>query len=212
MTMENDQDKGLERLKQKIEEAGEACRPAFQRELEKVFSSYSQSSDIFKASQATMEQYYEYRHEVRRATLISETQGPVTFLLAGYPSLLYRDSIKKIVSLGTSKGEGEDYGFRMNESGVYIVGRNALPDSPNPQKLMLWTPYGEFEIGDIPEVYPKPSRIHLALFSVDDGRIVFASDVGSTGGTHIIGVYNFGFPVNVFYKGRSPHDSIRIVE
>jgi hypothetical protein len=66
---------------------------------------------------------------------------------------------------------------------VYVMGRREPPDS----KLIVWSPKEESEVEQYDSrVRIIPSRIHAAIFGLEDGSILFA-DLGSSTGSILAG-------------------------
>ena len=106
---------------------------------------------------------------------ISETIDPVIIVLGRTTTLFYRDSRRTLAgSLGSI----------VLESGIlYILGRREPLDS----KLVVWSRRGENELEHYDSrVRIVPSRIHAALFSSEDGAVLF-DDLGSSSGSILAG-------------------------
>jgi hypothetical protein len=120
-------------------------------------------------------QYGEDSVKVYEPFKISETIDPVTIVLGRTTPLFYRDSKRMLAgnlsSMAIERGE------------IYIMGRRKSPDS----KLIVWSSTEESEIEQYDSrVSIIPSRIHAAIFALEDGEVLF-SDLGSSSGSILTG-------------------------
>jgi len=120
-------------------------------------------------------QYGENAIEVYDPFKISETIDPVIILLGRTTPLFYRDSRRLLVGSLSSA--------TIETANVYVLGRREPPDS----KLIVWSLDAETEL----EQYDSririiPSRIHAAIFGLENGEVLFA-DLGSSSGSMLAG-------------------------
>jgi hypothetical protein len=106
---------------------------------------------------------------------ISETVDPVIIIVGRTTPLIYGDS-KRLLSGSLSS-------ISIEKGQVHLLGRREPPDS----KLIVWSPEEEVEI----EYYDSrvgiiPSRVHAAIFGLDNGDVMF-TDLGSSSGSVIAG-------------------------
>jgi hypothetical protein len=120
-------------------------------------------------------QYGESSVIVHEPVRISDTIDPVIIVLGRTTSLLYRDSRRALTgSLGS---------VEIENGSVYILGRRASLDS----KLIVWSRSAENEIEQYDSrVRIVPSRIHAAIFAMEDGDVLF-TDLGSGSGSILAG-------------------------
>jgi len=106
---------------------------------------------------------------------ISGTIDPVIIILGRTTPLFYRDS-KRLLS-------GSLGSLAVERGMVYILGRREPPDS----KLIVWAHKEECEIEQYDSrVRIIPSRIHAAIFALEDDEVLFA-DLGSSSGSILAG-------------------------
>ncbi len=106
---------------------------------------------------------------------ISETIDPVVIILGRTTSLFYKDSRRLLSGSHTS--------IAIERGSVYIMGRREPPDS----KLVVWSSKTENEVEQYDSrVRVIPSRIHAAIFGLDDGGVLF-TDLGSSSGSILAG-------------------------
>ncbi len=120
-------------------------------------------------------QYGESAVKVYEPFRISETIDPVVIILGRTTPLFYKDTRRllsgSLCSISIEKGE------------VYVMGRREPPDS----KVVVWSQNQENEIEEYDSrVLIIPSRIHAAIFGLDDGDVLFA-DLGSSSGSILAG-------------------------
>jgi hypothetical protein len=120
-------------------------------------------------------QYGEDSVRVHEPFKISETIDPVIIVLGRTTSLFYRDSRRALTgSLGS---------LEIENGMVYILGRRESLDS----KLVVWSKRGESEVEQYDSrVRIVPSRIHAAVFVLEDGTVLF-DDLGSSSGSILAG-------------------------
>ncbi len=106
---------------------------------------------------------------------ISDTIDPVVIILGRTTPLFYKDS-RRLLSGSLSS-------VPIDQGEVYIMGRREPPDS----KLVVWSSNDESEIeGYDSRVLILPSRVHAAIFGLEDGSVLFA-DLGSSSGSILAG-------------------------
>ena len=120
-------------------------------------------------------QYGEGAVKVYEPFKLSDTIDPVVIVLGRTTSLFYKDS-RRLLS-------GSLNSIPIESGNVYVMGRREPPDS----KLIVWSAKEESEL----EQYDSririiPSRIHAAIFALDDGAVFFA-DLGSSSGSILAG-------------------------
>jgi pSer/pThr/pTyr-binding forkhead associated (FHA) protein len=120
-------------------------------------------------------QYGEDAVAVHEPFKISSTIDPVIIILGRTTTLFYRDSRR---ALSGSRGS-----VSIEPDNVYVLGRRSALDS----RLVVWSPQEEIEV----EQYDArtriiPSRIHAAIFGLENGDVLF-SDLGSSSGSVIVG-------------------------
>jgi hypothetical protein len=120
-------------------------------------------------------QYGESSVRVHEPFRISDTIDPVVIVLGRTTSLFYRDSRRVLTgSLGS---------VEIEKGSVYVLGRRASLDS----KLVVWSQRAEEEIEQYDSrVRIVPSRIHAAIFALEDGEVLF-TDLGSGSGSILAG-------------------------
>lgn len=120
-------------------------------------------------------QYGEGAVKVYEPFKVSDTIDPVVIILGRTTSLFYKDS-RRLLS-------GSLDSVSIESGNVYVMGRRKPPDS----KLIVWSAKEETEV----EQYDSririiPSRIHAAIFALEDGTVLFA-DLGSSSGSILAG-------------------------
>jgi hypothetical protein len=120
-------------------------------------------------------QYGEDAVKVYEPFKVSDTIDPVVIVLGRTTSLFYKDS-RRLLS-------GSLNSVPIAGGNVYVMGRRKTPDS----KLIVWSANDETEV----EQYDSririiPSRIHAAIFALEDGTVLFA-DLGSSSGSILAG-------------------------
>jgi len=120
-------------------------------------------------------QYGEGAVKVYEPFKLSDTIDPVVIVLGRTTSLFYKDS-RRLLS-------GSLNSIPIESGNVYVMGRREPPDS----KLIVWSAKEESEV----EQYDSrtriiPSRIHAAIFALEDGAVLFA-DLGSSSGSILAG-------------------------
>ena len=120
-------------------------------------------------------QYGESSVRIHEPVKISDTIDPVIIVLGRTTSLLYRDSRRALTgSLGS---------VEIEKGSVYVLGRRASLDS----KLVVWSQMAEQEIEQYDSrVRIVPSRIHAAIFALEDEEVLF-TDLGSGSGSILAG-------------------------
>jgi hypothetical protein len=151
----------LSSLQSKITTVVDEFRKKYQS-FDEAFSSYTG-------------QYGEAAVKVYEPFRISETIDPVSIILGRTTSLFYKDSRRQLSGSLTT--------VSIERGGVYIMGRREPPDS----KLVVWSPKEESEVEQYDSrVRIIPSRIHAAIFGLEDGGVLF-SDLGSSSGSILAG-------------------------
>lgn len=120
-------------------------------------------------------QYGEGAVRVYEPFKVSDTIDPVVIILGRTTPLFYKDS-RRLLS-------GSLNSVTIESGNVYVMGRREPPDS----KLIVWSAKEESEV----EQYDSririiPSRIHAAIFALEDGTVLFA-DLGSSSGSILAG-------------------------
>jgi hypothetical protein len=140
--------------------------------LEGLCSKYSSFDEALSSYRA---QYGEEAVKVYEPFRISETIDPVVIILGRTTSLFYKDS-RRLLS-------GSHGSVTIEKGTIYVIGRREPPDS----KLVVWSPKGESEVEEYDSrVHIIPSRVHAAIFGLDDGGVLF-SDLGSSSGSILAG-------------------------
>lgn len=136
-------------------------------------------------------QYGEDSVKIYEPFKISETIDPVIIVLGRTTPLFYRDSKRMLAgTLGP---------VTIERGAIYILGRRESPDS----KLIAWSPTEENEIEHYDSrVRVIPSRIHAAIFALEDGQVLFA-DLGSSSGSILAGETAKPEPFIVLYSTAS---------
>jgi len=120
-------------------------------------------------------QYGNSSIKVYEASKISDTIDPVVIILGRTSPLFYLNSKREI--------RGSLDSLVVEQEKVYILGRREPPDS----KLVVWSASDEIEIGQYDSrVMIIPSRIHAAIFGLENDDVVFA-DLGSSSGSILAG-------------------------
>ncbi len=140
--------------------------------LEEFRKKYPSFDEAFSSYTA---QYGEGAVKVYEPFRISGTIDPVVIVLGRTTPLFYKDS-RRLLS--------GSHGLIAIERGkVYVMGRREPPDS----KLVVWSPKEESEIEQYDSrVRIIPSRIHAAIFGMEDGEVLFV-DLGSSSGSILAG-------------------------
>lgn len=106
---------------------------------------------------------------------ISETIDPVIIIIGRTTPLFYRESRQTLT--------GSLHSLTIEKKNVYLLGRREPPDS----KLIVWSSSEENEIEHYDSrVRIIPSRIHAAIFRLDNEDVYFA-DLGSSSGSILAG-------------------------
>lgn len=138
-------------------------------EFRKKYSSFDESFGTYIA------QYGEGAVKVYEPFKVSDTIDPVVIILGRTTPLVYKDSHRLLAGSLSS--------VSIERGMVYIMGRREPPDS----KLIVWSSKEEIELEEYDSrVRIIPSRIHAALFGLDDGTVFFA-DLGSSSGSILAG-------------------------
>ena len=120
-------------------------------------------------------QYGEGAVKVYEPFKISDTIDPVVIILGRTTSLFYKDS-RRLLS-------GSQNSIPIESGNVYVIGRCEPPDS----KLVVWSAKEESEVEQYDSrIQVIPSRIHAAIFGLEDGSVMFA-DLGSSSGSILAG-------------------------
>jgi hypothetical protein len=120
-------------------------------------------------------QYGEGAVNVYEPFKVSDTIDPVVIILGRTTSLFYKDS-RRLLS-------GSINSVSIESGHVYVMGRREPPDG----KLVLWSTKEESEVEHYDSrVRIIPSRIHAAIFALEDGTVLFA-DLGSSSGSILAG-------------------------
>jgi hypothetical protein len=120
-------------------------------------------------------QYGEGSVKVYEPFKISDTIDPAIIILGRTTQLFYKNS-KRELSGGLDS-------VIVEGGNAYILGRREPPDS----KLVVWSTDGEVEIAEYDiRAMIIPSRIHAAIFGLENNDVVFA-DLGSSSGSILAG-------------------------
>jgi hypothetical protein len=120
-------------------------------------------------------QYGDGTVKVYEPSQISHTIDPVTIILGRTTQLFYKNSKREL--------SGSLDSVIVESGNTYMLGRRESPDS----KLLVWSADGEIEIAEYDiRVTIIPSRIHAAIFGLEDDNVVFA-DLGSSSGSILVG-------------------------
>jgi len=138
-------------------------------DFRKKYSSFDESFSTYTG------QYGEAAVKVYEPFKLSDTIDPVVIILGRTTSLFYKDSHRLL--------SGSIDSVPVESGNVYVMGRREPPDS----KLIVWSAKEETEV----EQYDSririiPSRIHAAIFALEDGAVLFA-DLGSSSGSILAG-------------------------
>ncbi len=149
---------------------------SFQERLVDSLGTFRKKYPDFEEAYASYtSQYGDDSVRVHEPFKISNTIDPVIIVLGRTTPLFYRDSRRALTgSLGST----------ILEKGlVYILGRRQASDS----KLVVWSSKSESEIEQFDSrVRIIPSRIHAALFTSENGEVLF-DDLGSSSGSILAG-------------------------
>jgi hypothetical protein len=138
-------------------------------DFRKKYSSFDESFSTYTG------QYGDGAVKLYEPFRLSDTIDPVVIILGRTTSLFYKDS-RRLLS-------GSLNSVFVESGNVYVMGRREPPDS----KLIVWSAKEETEV----EQYDSririiPSRIHAAIFALEDGTVLFA-DLGSSSGSILAG-------------------------
>ncbi len=151
-------------------------RTFFRSRLASVTSDFRKKYQSFdEAFSSYTAQYGNDSIKVYELFTISGTIDPVIIILGRTTPLFYRHSRRLLTgSLGS---------VAIEAGSVCILGRREPPDS----KLLAWSHSGENEVEQYDSrVRIIPSRIHAALFAMEDSEVLFA-DLGSSSGSILAG-------------------------
>ncbi len=138
-------------------------------EFRKKYASFDEAFSSYTG------QYGEGAVKLYEPFKISGTIDPVIIILGRTTPLSYRDSHRILTGNLSSVG--------IERGSVYIMGRREPPDS----KLIVWSPKDESEVEQYDSrVRIIPSRIHAAVFGLENGDVLFA-DLGSSSGSILAG-------------------------
>jgi hypothetical protein len=138
-------------------------------EFRRKYPSFDESYSTYSA------QYGDGAVKVYQPFKISDTIDPVVIILGRTTPLIYKDSRRQLSGSLTS--------IPIEAGSVYVLGRREPPDS----KLVVWSPKEENEIEQYDSrVHIIPSRVHAAIFGLEDGSVLFA-DLGSSSGSILAG-------------------------
>jgi hypothetical protein len=138
-------------------------------DFRKKYPSFDMSFSTYTA------QYGENAVKVYEPFKISDTIDPVVIILGRTTPLFYRDS-RRLLS-------GNLNSLSIESGSAYVIGRREPPDS----KLVVWSAKEESEVEHYDSrVRIIPSRIHAAVFGLEDGGVMFA-DLGSSSGSILAG-------------------------
>lgn len=120
-------------------------------------------------------QYGEGAVQVYEPFKLSDTIDPVVIILGRTTSLFYKDS-RRLLS-------GSLNSVPIESGNLYVMGRREPPDS----KLIVWSAKEETEVEQYDSrIRVLPSRIHAAIFALEDNAVLFA-DLGSSSGSILAG-------------------------
>lgn len=140
--------------------------------LEEFRKKYPSFDEAFSSYTA---QYGEGAVKVYDPFKISDTIDPVVIILGRTTPLFYKDS-RRLLS-------GTQNSISIENGNVYVMGRR----NPSDSKLVVWCPKEEIELEQYDSrVRIIPSRIHAAIFGLNDGSVLFA-DLGSSSGSILAG-------------------------
>ena len=138
-------------------------------EFRRKYSSFDESFSSYTG------QYGAGAVKVYEPFKINDTIDPVIIILGRTTPLFYKDSHRLL--------SGSLSSVTIEMGSVYVMGRREPPDS----KLIVWSPKEESEVEQYDSRVRKiPSRIHAAIFGLEDGSILFA-DLGSSTGSILAG-------------------------
>jgi len=138
-------------------------------DFRKKYSSFDESFSGYTG------QYGEGVVKVYEPFKLSGTIDPVVIILGRTTSLFYKDS-RRLLS-------GSLNSVLIESGNVYVIGRREPPDS----KLIVWSAKEENEVEQYDSrIRVIPSRIHAAIFALEDGTVLF-SDLGSSSGSILAG-------------------------
>jgi len=149
---------------------------SLQSKLASVVNDFCKKYQSFdEAFSSYTAQYGDSSIKVYEPFKISGTIDPVIIILGRTTPLFYRHSHRALAGNLTS--------VEIESGKVYVMGRREPPDS----KLIVWSPAAEIEIEQYDSrVRIIPSRIHAAIFGLEDGEVLFA-DLGSSSGSILAG-------------------------
>ena len=149
---------------------------SLQSKLATAVDAFRRKYPTFDESYSTYTaQYGEGAVKLYEPFVISDTIDPVIIILGRTTPLTYKDSRRLLL--------GNLSSVTIEKGGVYVMGRREPPDS----KLILWSSNEESEIEQYDSrVRIIPSRVHAAIFGLEDGRVLFA-DLGSSSGSILAG-------------------------
>lgn len=150
--------------------------PSLQSKLGTVVDGFRRKYSSFDESFSTYSaQYGEGAVKVYEPFKISETIDPVIIILGRTTPLFYKAS-RRLLSGSLSS-------VTIEAGSVYVMGRREPSDS----KLIVWSAKDETEIEQYDSrVRIIASRIHAAIFGLEDGSVLFA-DLGSSSGSILAG-------------------------
>jgi hypothetical protein len=149
---------------------------SLQSKLATSIDAFRRKYQTFDESYSTyIAQYGEGAVKVYEPFTISDTIDPVIIILGRTTPLTYKDS-RRLLS-------GSLNSITIEKGEVYVMGRREPSDS----KLILWSSKEESEIEQYDSrVRIIASRVHAAIFGLEDGRVLF-SDLGSSSGSILAG-------------------------
>jgi len=133
------------------------------------YSSFDEALTSYKG------QYGENAVKAHEPIKISGTIDPVIIILGRTTPLFFRDARRTL--------SGSLSSVTIDPDSVYILGRHKTLDS----KLVVWSAKQEVEVEHYDaRIRIVPSRIHAAIFGLQNGDVLF-SDLGSSAGSVIVG-------------------------
>jgi hypothetical protein len=154
-------------------------------DFRKKYPSFDSSFSSYTA------QYGENAVNVYEPYKISDTIDPVVIILGRTTPLFYRES-RRLLS-------GSLNSLSIESGSAYVIGRREPPDS----KLVVWSAKEETEVEQYDSrVHVIPSRIHAAVFGLEDGGVMFA-DLGSSSGSILAGETSKPEPFITLYAAPS---------
>jgi hypothetical protein len=154
-------------------------------DFRKKYSSFDMSFSSYTA------QYGENAVKVSEPFKISDTIDPVVIILGRTTPLFYRDSRRLLA--------GSLNSVPIETGNAYVIGRREPPDS----KLVIWSVKEESEVEHYDSrVHIIPSRVHAAVFGLEDGGVMFA-DLGSSSGSILAGETSKPEPFITLYAAPS---------